>query len=429
MGVPTARTLPTAPFPYAGLITLAAGIFLSVTIEMLPTGLLPEMSADLGVSESLVGVLVSVFAFTVVLSSNLLTAATRGIARHTLVVSVLVVFAASAVFTAVAPSYELVVASRILGGLAHGLFWAVVGAYTAYLVPPQQIARAVAITLGGGSLAFVLGVPVGTALGHAVGWRMSFAILAALTLGGAFFVWKFLPKVGASAGAAGTAGAVNTRVGTATGGIEVLTGEYAISAAPRRDHSVLGVVFVCVITSLTMIGQYALYTYIAPFLTREVGIDEAAVSPALFAYGIMGSISLVLVAVWLGRRPRASLMGCMAAILVGVVLLAAVPEVTPVAVAAYLLWAVGMGALPSLLQTRMLHATSARIRDAASAFYTSAFNIGIGGGALVGAVALETLGLAALPWIFTGILVVSIGLIVASDAILRTRGRRRVLAH
>jgi predicted MFS family arabinose efflux permease len=454
MGVPTPpqnssplSAATAAPFPYTGLITLAAAIFLSVTIEMLPTGLLPEMSASLGVSESLVGVLVSVFAFTVVLSSTVLTAATRRVSRHTLVVVVLIIFSISALSTSLAPTYELVVASRILGGLAHGLFWSVVGAYTAYLVPPEHIGRAVSITLGGGSLAFVLGVPTGTALGHAVGWRASFAILAGLTLVGAFLVWKLLPKVahGAGAGAGGdrpgargsgarrgdadSRRAGDARVGTATGGIEVLTGDYLGSAVPRREHSILGVVFVCIITALTMIGQYAFYTYIAPYLTGEVGIAGSEVSPALFAYGVMGALALVLVAVWLGRRPRASLMGCMIAILVGVVLLAAVPHVTPVAVFAYLLWAVGMGALPSLLQTRMLHATSARIRDAASAFYTTAFNTGIGGGALVGAIALGTLGLRSLPWIFAGILVVSMGLVLLADAILRKRVQRRVVAR
>ena len=404
-------------FPYAGLFTLAIAIFLSVTIEMLPTGLLPEMSEELGVRESLIGLTVTVYAFTVVLTSAGLTIATKRFSRHRLVVSVLVIFAVSALLTAIAPTYELLVASRILGGLAHGLFWAVVGAYSAYLVPKEHIGRAVAITLGGGSLAFVLGVPLGTALGHLLGWRLSFGVLAALTLVGAAFVYVFLPRVNNITAAA--------HISTATGGIEILTAERAAGGAPRKDHSVLAVVFVCVITALLMIGQYCFYTYFAPFYAREVGVPEDLISGALFAYGIVGAVSLVLVALWLGRRPRASLIASMIVLLVAILVLAIAPSVFALAAIATALWALAMGNLPPLLQTRMLHATSARIRDAASAFYTTAFNVGIGGGALVGAIALDTLGLSSLPWIYAGIVALSIVLVLVSDLVLSRRGAVR----
>lgn len=73
-------------------------------------------------------------------------------------------------------------AARVLGGLAHGLFWAVVGAYSAHLVPKKFLGRAVAITAGGGTAAFVLGVPLGTAIGHAFGWRSSFLVMACVIL-------------------------------------------------------------------------------------------------------------------------------------------------------------------------------------------------------------------------------------------------------
>jgi len=410
MGVPTTSSF---RFPYAGLFTLAVAIFLSVTIEMLPTGLLPEMSRELGVSESLIGLTVTVFAFTVVLTSTSLIALTRRFSRHSLVIAVLVVLAVSAVFTAVAPSYEWLVASRILGGLAHGLFWSVVGAYSAYLVPTEYIGRAVSITLGGGSLAFVLGVPLGTALGHALGWRLSFAVLAALIVLGAAFVYVFLPRVDNVTTAA--------RVSTATGGIEVLTREHQVATPPRKDHSVLAVVLVCIITATVMVGQYSFYTYFAPFFVRAVGIEEAQVSGALFGYGIVGALSLVLVALWLGRRPRASLIIGMVGLLAAILALAIAPSVFPVAAAATVLWALTMGVLPPLLQTRLLHATSARIRDAASAFYTTAFNVGIGGGALVGAITLDTLGLNALPWVYAGIVAFAFAMVIASDLILDRR--------
>jgi len=411
----------TSPFPYFALVTVAIAIFLSVTTEMLPTGLLPEMSADLHVSESLIGITVSVFAFTVVVSTAPLTALTRRIPRHALVVTVLLVLAVSTVATASAPTYILLVAARIVGGLAHGVFWSVVGAYAAYLVPRDQVGRAVSITLGGGSLAFVLGVPLGTALGHAIGWRASFFVLGILLIIGAGFVYRFLPRVDHLVGAA--------VVGTVTGGITVLDDEFRQSSVPRRDHSAMAVVFVCVITAIIMIGEYCFYTYVAPYLTRAVGLDASALSPALFAFGIAGAISLVIVASALGRRPRLGLMISLVVLLASVLLLGFVPRVLPVSLPAFFLWGLAIGILPPLLQTRMLHAAPARIRDTASAFYTTAFNVGIGGGALLGAVLLGTLGLGSLPFVFAGILLLSIVLVLISDALLRQRPPRRVLDH
>jgi predicted MFS family arabinose efflux permease len=417
MGTPP----PSKRFPYLALITLAAAAFLCVTIEMLPTGLLPEMSHDLGVSESQVGLTVSVFAFTVVFTSTFLTALTMRVPRHTLVIVVLSIFVASALATALAPNYAVLVASRILGGLAHGVFWSVAGAYAAYIVPKEQLGRAVSITLGGGSLAFVLGVPLGTALGHAVEWRASFGILALLTLVGTGFVYRFLPRVDHLA--------KGSIVATPTGSIVVLTEEPAATYAPRRDHSVTAVVFVCVIAAITMIGQYSFYTYIAPYLVRAIGLDEAAVSPALFAYGIAGAISLVIVGLYLGRRPRLGLMIALVALLATALSLGFLPTVVPLALVSFFLWGLAMGLLPPLLQTRMLHAAPARIRDTASAFYTTAFNIGIGGGALLGAIALDNFGLQSLPFVFAGILVLSIVLVIVSDVVLRQQPPRRVVDH
>jgi DHA1 family inner membrane transport protein len=398
LSAPAAR-----PFPYLGLAMLAVAIFLNVTVEMIPTGLLPLMSADLGVSEALVGLLVTVFAFTVVVTSTPLVALTRRLPRHALVVGVLAVFAASSLLTAVAPTYELVVASRVFGGLAHGVFWAVVGAYSSYLVPREQLGRAVAITLGGGSLAFVLGVPLGTALGQWLGWRAAFGALAGLVALGALLVWRFLPRVDhLAAASAPEPGA----------------------AAQGRGRSVGAVALLCVITGVVMIGQYTFYTYIAPFLAREAGLGDAAISPLLFAYGIAGAVGLAVVGVYLGRRPRVGLVVSLAATILAIGLLGSFPSLPAVAIPAFALWGLALGGLPALLQTRMLHVAPARIRDTSSAFFTTAFNIGIGGGALVGAIVLETLGLRWMPFVYLAILVIALAVVLISDA-LRSRAAAR----
>ncbi len=409
------------PFPYLGLFMVAFAIFLSVTIEMLPTGLLSSMSSELGVAESLIGLTVSVFAFTVVFTSAPLAHLTRRVDRHRLVIVVLLVLAASTVMTALSPTYPVLVVSRVIGGVAHGIFWTVIGAYSAYLVPKEQIGRAVSISLGGGSLAFVLGVPLGTALGQLVGWRASFGVLAALTLIGTFFIWKFLPKVSLPAQTASV-----PTVSTGTGGLAALTDA---TTAPRREQSALAVAFVCIITAVLMIGQYTFYTYVEPFLTRQMGLDAVAVGPALFGYGAAGAVALVIVAVWFSARPRTGLMVAMIVLFIAVAALGLWPAVFPVAIVAFVIWGLSMGMLPPLLNTRVLHAAPARIRDTSSAFYTTAFNMGIGGGALAGSIALERFGLGSLPFIYLALLATAMVLVLVTDAVLGSRPPRRVVDH
>ncbi|SIN86131.1 MFS transporter [Agromyces cerinus] len=370
----------TPPFPWLGLIVLASAVFLSVTIEMLPTGLLPDMSRELGVGEPLVGLLVTVFAATVVVLTVPLAALTRKVGRRRLIVIALVVLAISCVLTALAPNYPTVVATRVLGGAAHGVFWSVVGAYAGHLVPKEQLARAVSISVAGGSAAFVLGVPLSTALGQALGWRFAFAAMGVLTLVGAVLVWRFLPSVRHHAG---EADAAPVRV--------------------RRDPTFVPVIVVCLITATAMIGMYSFYTYVAPYLTDVMGLQASAISPMLLAYGIAGAVGLVLAGAVLGRRPTIGLVVAMVGTALGAVGLAVFPQVPVVGIASFLLFGTAFGALPTMLNTRLLHSASARIRDAAASFYTTAFNTGIGGGALLGAALYGVIGLAALPWVLVAL--------------------------
>lgn len=407
----------TKPFPWLGLITLAAAVFLSITSEMLPTGLLPDMSATLGVTESQIGLLVTWFAFTVVITTAPLTHLTRTLPRHGLVVAVLIVFAISNVLTAVAPSYELVIASRVVGGMAHGLFWAVVGAYAGHLVPKEQIGRAVSITVAGGTLAFIFGVPIATAAGQILGWRLAFGLLAVLMLVGATIVWKCLPPVEHF-----SATQKRLKKATADGSTDEAVAEPAmVDRGIWRDPTMMAVVLICAITGLTMIGHYTFYTYIAPFLIDGLGVDSSMVAPLLFAYGAAGAVGLLLAGTVFGPRPQLGLVTLVSVCAVSVSVLAVFTTNLPVAIAAFVLWGVAFGGIPAMLQTRLLHTASPRIRDASSAFYTSAFNAGIGGGALLGASLLDVVGLEVIPFVYVGILIAALILIIVSDLVMRRR--------
>ena len=349
-------------FPWVGLLVLAGAIFVSVTSEFLPTGLLPDMARELDVSASQIGLLVTIFAATVVVSTTPLAALTRNVSRKGLVIAVLIVIAIAGVLAAIAPNYGVLVGARVLGGLAHGLFWAVVGAYAAHLVPKHQIGRAVAITSGGGTAAFVLGVPLGTALGHAFGWRLAFASLAVVILVLAVLVARFLP-------------AVDHRVTLATGEIPL---------PARKDRSLSAVIALMAVVIVMMLGHNLFYTYIAPWLIGVPGFDESAVAPLLFLYGGAGAVGLALAGVVADRYPRNGFIATAAVVAVPVLALVLFGHNQVVVIAAMVVWGIAFGGLPAMIQTRVLHTASARVRDLAAALFTTSFNIAIGGGALVG---------------------------------------------
>ncbi len=386
-------------FPLLGLLTLAGAIFIAVTSEFLPTGLLPEMAEGLGVSQSSIGLLITVFAATVVATAAPLAAVTRRFPRKTLVVIVLIAFAASNFLSAAAPTYEFMVASRILGGVSHGLFWAVVGAYPGHLVAPQHLARAVAITSAGGTAAFVLGVPAGTALGHALDWRLAFAVVGFVVLGLAALVVFFLP-------------AVNHHQPLATGEIRLPL---------RKDPTWGGVLFVCVIITLLMVGHNMYYTYIVPYFTEVNGFPVESVSLLLLVYGGAGALGLLLVGIYGGRFPRGGLILSVTFIAVSVLTMALFPSMSTVVIVALVVWGAAFGGAPALLQTRVLQVSSRQLRDVSAALVTTSFNIGIGGGALIGSILLDGVGLEVLPFANLTVIVVVLVLVLVSDVYLRDR--------
>lgn len=392
---------PERPFPWVGLLVLSALIFTSVTSEFLPTGLLPDIAEDLKVTESQVGLLITVFAGTVVLSAAPLSILTRNHSRKSLVIVVLLVFIAANLLAAAAPNYGFLVGARVLGGLAHGLFWSVVGAYAGHLVPPHQLGRAVAITGGGATSAFVLGVPLGTAIGHALGWRLAFVVIAGIILVFTLLAVKLLP-------------AVEHREQLATGEIPL---------PMRRDRTLPAVMLVWGIVVLVALGHNTFYTYIAPYLIGPVGLGEDAVAGVLFIFGGAGAIGLVLAGVFGDRWPFGWLFASVALIIVSVLVVGVAGSVPMLALVALFVLGAAFGGLPAMLQARMLRAASPRVRDIGAAGFTTAFNVSIGAGALLGGVVLDTAGLGVLPFVDVGLTVLALLLVLFGEVWLRRRTR------
>ncbi|MHA7280893.1 MFS transporter [Arthrobacter sp. MDT2-2] len=404
MSVSSVPVKTAVPFPYIGLLSLAGAIFVSVTSEFLPTGLLPEMARDLNVGLSTAGYLVTIFAGTVVVATTPLAALTQRYSRKSLIVVVLLVIAVANIIAAIAPTYGVLVAARILGGLAHGLFWAVVAAYAAHLVPAHQLGKAIAITAGGGTAAFVLGVPVGTAIGNALGWRTAFTLIGVAVAALALVIVKFLPPVNHHG--------------------ERKAGEERVPL--RRDPSFRAVILLCTVILILLTGQNTFYTYIAPWLTDVSTFEPGSVALVLFLYGGAGIIGLVGAGYAADRFPRKAFAGVVLVVMAAVLTLALATANTVVVLIAVIVWGAAFGGIPALLQTRMLRTASFRTRDLSAALQTTAFNVGIGGGALLGGLLLDGIGLEVLPFVMILLVAAGLSLSLATDTAKDRRERHRL---
>src|ERR1700712_3037907 len=178
-----------------GLLSLALASCLAVTTEMLPVGLLPGIGASFQVADSVPGLLVSLYAVMVAALSVPLTLVTARFARKPLLLTTIVGYALSNTLVSVAPTFAVLAVGRTVGGVTHGLFFSLCIGYVPRLVSTAQVGRALAIATGGATAGFIVGVPLSTSIGTALGWRTAFGALAALSLVTLVLVTKALPGV------------------------------------------------------------------------------------------------------------------------------------------------------------------------------------------------------------------------------------------
>ena len=276
--------------------------------------------------------------------------------------------------------------TRLVGALAHGVFWSALAPAAVRLAPPGQAGRTTSMVFVGNSLALVLGVPLGTALGQLTGWRVAVASLGVAGALSAFALLRVLPPLPALVPAEPTR--VLAQVRAAWGTVR------SRALAP-----------VCAVTTVLVVGHFAAYTYIAPLVRRDGGLDGLGLSAQLLGYGAAGLVGTVLVGRAVDRRPGTALVGTIAVSVLGLAVLsfARADVLTSVSVLA---WGAGFTAVPVCLQSAVLR-VAPDDQDAASAVYVVAFQIGIGGGALLGERLVTAGSLDTLPPLAAGLAVVA----------------------
>ncbi|MDV9192840.1 MFS transporter, partial [Streptomyces sp. SR27] len=339
--------------PLAALLALATAVFVTSLTETLPAGVLPALSADLGVGEAAAGQAVTVYALGTALTAVPLAARTAGWRRKRLLLASVAGFAAANTVTAVSGSYALTMGARFLAGVAAGVAWALLAGYARRIAPPHLQGRAVAVAMTGIPLALSLGVPAGTFLAEAVGWRVAFTAMTVIAVG--LLGWITL--------------AVPDLPGEARGG----------RAPVARTLKVPGVLPVLTVTFTLVLAHTVLYTYVAAYLAH-LGL-AGSTGLVLLVFGAASLAGIWFTGRHIDTRLRVLTLAGTILVAVGAAALAVPAASTALVLTAAALWGFGWGGAPTLLQTAVADAGGDHA-DTAQTMLVSLWNAAMAAGGI-----------------------------------------------
>ena len=385
-----------APHPAAlklAVLALALGGFGIGTNEFVAMGLLPEIAAGLHISEPTAGHMISAYALGVVIGAPLIAALTARVPRKTLLMTLMAVFALGNLATVMAPGYGSLIVARFVAGLPHGAYFGIAALVAAKLMGPGNRAKAVAYVMTGLTVATVIGVPIASWLGQALGWRSAFGLVVGIGVVTLAAIWIWLPAVGAT-----HASSLVTELG-----------------ALRRPQ----VWFALAVGMVGFGGMFAVYTYIATTLTDVTGMSSVWVPLALMMFGagmVVGNMVGGRLADWSVIR---SLYLTMTAL--GIALAAFVVAAHNPVTAMALLFAIGASgsAIGPALQTRLMD-VAADAQTLAAALNHSALNIANATGAWIGGLVIAA-GLGYTAPAAAGAALAALGLIILTISVVLHR--------
>ncbi|MEW2588753.1 Cmx/CmrA family chloramphenicol efflux MFS transporter [Streptomyces virginiae] len=368
---------------------LGLSVFALGTSEFMLSGLLPPIADDMAVSIPQAGLLISAFAIGMVIGAPLLAVATLRLPRRTTLIALISIFGLGQVAGALAPSYELLFASRVVAAFACAGFWAVGAAVAIAMVDKDQRARAMAVMIGGLSIANVLGVPAGAFLGEHLGWRSAFWSVAAASAVALVGILALIPRI-------------------------PLPAERPTLRRELRIYGDRQVWLAIGITALGAGGVFCAFSYLSPLLTDVAGLDSKWVPWILGLFGIGALVGTTIG----GRVADAHLFGVMIwGITASTAFLTVLALLAPVAVAAIALsFLLGVSAFftAPALNARMFNVAGAA-PTLAGATTTAAFNLGNTGGPWLGGTVIDAgLGFSATAWAGAAMTVTAIALAVTA---------------
>jgi predicted MFS family arabinose efflux permease len=346
------------------LLILAVGTFAIGTEAFVIAGVLPGIATELGISVPAAGQLVTLFAIAYAVAAPVMATLTAAVERRRLLITAMAAFTAANVFAALAPGYLSLGVARVLAAVAAAAYTPTAGAVAAMTAAPAQRGRALATITGGLSVAIVIGVPAGTWIGSAFGWRMTFVFVAAVAAVALTGIALTLPTTPAAA------------------------------FVPFRERlSLLGrgrVLAALALTTSWMTGIYVLYTYIAPVLRITAGVTERELSVLLLVFGVFS-----VVGTWLGGlgadRLGVTRTSVPALIVIGGVLVTLPVFATTPLRAGVVMAAWGLGWAFVTAHQHRLVSLAPMTPAVILSFNSSALYVGVGAGAGIGGLLFERL--------------------------------------
>jgi DHA1 family inner membrane transport protein len=365
------------------LLALAIASFCIGTTEFVIMGLLPDVASDLGVTIPVAGLLVTGYALGVVFGAPIVAAATIRLPRKPALLGMVGVFILGNVLCAIAPNYVILLLARIVTAFCHGSFFGIGSVVAADLVPANKRAQAIALMFGGLTLANVLGVPFGTALGNEFGWRSTFWAVSVIGVIAAIAIAIWLPK--------------NIPMKAAN-----LRGEMRVLRQPQ-------VLLAMGISVLASASLFSVYTYITPLLERVTGLTPSVVTYALLVFGAGLTVGNFIG----GRLADWKLMPSLLAVMVALAIVcgsfALASHWAVAAFATLFVWGALAFAVVPLLQLRIVN-EAADAPNLASTLNQGAFNLGNATGAWLGGTAIVAgVSYGELPIIGAGVAVLALG--------------------
>ena len=349
---------------WLAVIVLGFCSFAIVTTELAPIGLLSPLANEFGQTEGMAGLIVTAYAWVAALSALLSALFLGRLPRKPLLVGLMLILTISSTIAGMSSEFSTLLVARMVGALAHGAFWAMIGSIGAQLVPPQKIGLATSIIFGGVSVASVLGVPLANVLTQLDGWRTAFNVISMLSLVATFAIAWTVPRLALSA---------QVR-------IDMLRKILRNSTFQR----------IYLATACAIMAHFAAFTFIEPLLSHSLHIRITLISTLLLIFGIAGVAGNLISGKYIDRYLKPLVLLSLGLMALSVLAVGNLPADSSALLVAALLF--GWGASVAIVfvgfQSWILR-EAGQAAIPASAIYVSIFNAAIGAGALAGAIILS----------------------------------------
>lgn len=343
-----ARPAEEQSFSWFVLGLMASVTFIGILSELAPSGILPQMTEGLGVSESQVGFMIGVYALASAVAAIPLISATLAVNRKLLLMVLLIGFAVSNIVVGISSSYAVIIASRIVGGICAGVMWPMIAAYGTRLAPEHMHGKAITVIMSGNTLGISIGLPAMTTIGLTFGWRTVFVVMGLLAVVIAVLSYFYMPSVEGE--------------------------KLSRSNSPLAVVKMPTILIVLLLTFLSVAAHYGIYTYIT-LLVEMIGFI-GGIGMALLIFGIGSVISVAVSARYIDAYLRPLIVVSLAIGGLAMAMFLAFGGTAGTSHLAFFLWGLAFGPLVTMYQTAVSKQVE-EAKDVATSVQSSVFNLSI----------------------------------------------------